>query len=134
MGQSADGAWTFARVGIFRPRIVIADATTGTEVASLERSAWKGKGTLTLPDGRGFSWRSGNLWQSKWAWLDEAGQPVMRFRQLGTLKTRCHVTIDSPDAEPHLMLLAMLGWFLMLVNQADAAAIGATAATTAASA
>lgn len=130
VGQSAEGAWTFARMGVWRPRIVIADANTGAEVASLERSAWSGKGTLTLPDGRGFAWRSGNMWQSKWVWLDEAGQPVMRFRQFGVVKTRCGVTIDSSSAEPHLMLLAMLGWFLMLVSQADAAA--ATSATIAA--
>lgn len=127
VGESAEGAWTFARMGVWRPRIVIADANTGAEVATLERSAWSGKGTLTLPDGRSFAWRSGNLWQSKWVWLDEADQPVMRFRQLGTFRTRCGVTIDAPSAEPHLMLLAMLGWFLMLVNQADAAA--ATSAT-----
>jgi hypothetical protein len=123
IGTAANGSWAFARAGFWRTRVVVTDQQSGAEVASLARSGWSGKGTLALPDGRQYRWRNGNLWGSKWAWLDGADQPLMRFKQSGAFKVRCAVIIEPPAAgDPHLTLLAMLGWYLMLLTQADAAA------------
>jgi hypothetical protein len=132
IGTAADGSWTFARTGFWHPRIVVTDTQSGAEVASIARSGWIGKATLTMPDGRGYRWRNGNVWGSKWAWLDDADQPLLRFSQSGVFKLRCAVTIEQSAAgDPHLTLLAILGWYLMLLNQADAAAAtsGALVAT-----
>ncbi len=130
IGAAADGTWTFARVGVFRPRVVITDAGSGAEIASMARSGWTGSGALTLPDGRHYQWRSGSVWGSKWAWLDAAGQPLMRFNQFGVLNTQCTVAIEPPATmDPHLTLLAMLGWYLMLLTRDDDAATAAAVAT-----
>ena len=129
---SADGRWSFARVGFFRQRLVIADADTGAEVASMSSQDWKRQGTLTMPDGRRYEWRNGSFWGSKWAWLDESGQPVMHFKQFGSFRLQCAVVIEPQAAsDPRLTFLAALGWYLMLLAHQDSV-VAATAATTAA--
>lgn len=126
---TADGRWRFARVGVLRQRLVIADADTGAEVAQMARSDWTRKGTLTLPDGRQYLWRSGGFWGSKWVWLDAAEQPLLRFRQFGMLRLQCAVTVEPrAAADSHLALLATLGWYLMLLMRHDTAAVVATTA------
>ncbi len=132
LGIAADGQWTFARVGMFRPRIVIADASSGAEVARLARSSWSGKASLALPDGSQYQWRSGSAWGSKWAWLDASGQPLLRFRQFGAFRPQCAVTVEpSAAASQHLALLAMLGWYLIMqMNEESAATTAAVIAAT----
>ena len=131
VGAAADGQWTFARAGVFRSRLVINDATSGVEAASFTSSGWTGKGALTLPGGSRYQWSSGNVWGSKRVWLDETGQPLLRFRQSGVLRWQCAVTIEPHAAtERHLTLLAMLGWCLMLLSNDDAATVAATVAAT----
>ena len=128
---TTDGRWRFARVGVLHQRLVIADADTGAEVARMERSDWTRNGTLTLPDGKQYQWRSGGAWGSKWVWLDAAAQPLLHFRQSGVVRLQCAVTVEPQAAsEPHLALLVALGWYLMLLTRDDNAAI--IAATTSA--
>jgi len=123
IGTAANGSWAFARAGFWCTRVVVTDEQSGAEVASLARSGWSGKGTLTLPDGREYRWRNGSVWGSKWTWLDTGDQPLMRFKQTGAFKVRCTVVIEPAAAgDPHLTLLAMLGWYLMVLARADAAA------------
>jgi hypothetical protein len=127
LGIAADGQWTFARVGMFLQRVVICDADSGAEVAHLARTGWTGKAALTLPDGSQYQWRSGSAWGSKWVWLDASGQPVLRLRQFGALRPQCAVAVEpTATASQPLALLAMLGWYLMMLMSED------TAATTAA--
>lgn len=131
VGVAANGQWTFARAGVFRSRLVVSDATSGLEAASYTSSGWTGKGELTLPDGGRYQWSNGNVWGSKRVWLDETGQPVLRFRQYGVLRWQCVVSIERHAAtKPHLTLLAMLGWYLMLLANDDAAAVTATIVAT----
>lgn len=127
-GSSDEGAFTFARVGFFKQRIAITDATSGAEVASMPPAGWSRQTTLNLPDGRTYYWRKSSFWGTKWTWLDSAEQPLMSFKQVGAFRVRCGVTIEPTAAtDPHLALLAQLGWFLMLLAQADAAASSAAA-------
>lgn len=124
VAATADGRWRFARVGVFHQRLVIADADTGVEVARMDRSDWTRNGMLTLPDGKQYQWRSGSAWGSKWVWLDAAAQPLLHFRQSGVVRLQCAVTIEPQAAtEPHLALLAALGWYLMLLTRDENAAI-----------
>lgn len=129
IGTSDEGQFTFARVGFFRQRIVIADATSDAELVSIPSAGWSRQATLTLPDGRTYHWRKAGFWGTTWTWLDGSEQPLMTLRQFGAFRVRCAVTIEPAAAiEPHLALLAQLGWFQMLLIQADT--IAATAAST----
>jgi hypothetical protein len=132
-GSSDEGAFTFARVGVLRQRIVITDAASGAEVANMPPSGRGRDSIITLPDGHTYFWRKSNTWGTKWTWLDSAGQPLMSLKQTGGFTIRCAVTIEPTAAtEPHLALLAQLGWFQMLLAQADI--VAASAATTGAAA
>lgn len=130
VGTAADGAWRFTMKGFLRSQLIITDAQSGAEVAAMSRPDWAGKGTLTLPDGRRYQWRNGNVWRSKWIWLDAQGQPLAHFKESTVLRTRCEVEIASAAwADPHVALLAILGWQIMLlINQSRAAATAATVA------
>ena len=132
VASSDEGHFTLARVGFFRQRIVVTDATSSAELATMPSTGWSGNSTLTLPDGRIYHWRKSGFWGAKWVWLDSAEQPLMTLSQFGAFRVRCAVTIKPAAAtDPHLALLAQLGWFLMLLAQADTVA-ASTAATTAA--
>lgn len=129
LGVTASGRWRFARIGVFRQRLVISDADTGAEVAQMARSAWTRSGTLTLSDGKQYQWRSGSFWGTKWVWLDAAEQPLLHFRQFGALRLQCTVTVEPQAAsDPHLALLMTLGWYLMLLMREETAAGVATTA------
>lgn len=131
-GSSDEGAFSFARVGVFRQRIVITNATSGAEVANMPPSGRSRDSIVTLPDGRTYFWHKANVWGTKWAWLDSTEQPVMSFKQSGGFTIRCEVTIEPAAAtDPHLALLAQLGWFQMLLAQADIAATSAAATSVA---
>lgn len=131
VGSSDEGTFTLARVGFFKQRIVITDVSSGAELVSMPPSGWSRKATLTLSDGRTYLWRKSGFWGNTWAWLDIEERPLMTLRQSGAFRVRCAVTIEpSAATDPHLALLAQLGWFQMLLAQADAAA-AASAATVA---
>lgn len=120
IGVAADRRWHFTRVGVLRQQIVIADADTGAEFARMARSDWTGNSILTLSDGRRYSWRSANIWRTKWTWRNEADQPLLHFRQFGAVRLHCAITVE-PQAvsDPHLVFLATLGWYLMLLTYHD---------------
>lgn len=131
IGSSDEGTFNLARVGFFKQRIVIAGAASNAEVASMAPSGWSGNSIVTLPDGRTYRWRKSGFWGTQWTWLDSFEQPLMHFKQAGAFKVRCAVTIEPAAAtDPHLALLAQLGWFQILLAQADAVA-ASTAATSA---
>jgi hypothetical protein len=130
IGAAADGTWTFARAGLFHPRVVVTDAGSNLPITNMARSGWTGNGALALPDGRRFHWRSGSLPGARRTWLDEAGQPLMHFTQVGGPKTQCIVAVEPGAAmDRHLALLAMLGWYLLLLTPGEgiAAAAGSAA-------
>lgn len=131
VGATANRRWSFARVGAFRQRLVIADADTGAEIATMAPPSWSGKGTLTLPDGHEYLWRGESSWNPKRVWLDASGAPLLRFKQAGFARLRCQITVELPATDPNLLFLATLGWYLMLLAHDDMVAV--TAATTAVS-
>ena len=131
LGTTAARRWSFARVGVFRQRLVIADVDSGAEIATIAQSSWSGKGTLTLSDGREYLWRGESSWSPKRVWLDASGAPLLRFKQFGMARLRCQVSVEPPATDVNLLFLATLGWYLMLLAHDDMVAV--TAATTAVS-
>ncbi|HZC07904.1 MAG TPA: hypothetical protein VE338_19870 [Ktedonobacterales bacterium] len=132
LGEAAGRRWSFARVGVFRQRLVFADADSGAEIATMTQSAWSGKGALALPDGCAYQWRGDGGWGAKRVWLDASGTPLLRLKQFGMAKLRCQVSVEPPATDANLLFLATLGWYLMLLAHDDAIAV--TAATTVVSA
>lgn len=85
------------------------------------RSSRSGNGTLTLADGRKYTWRSVNAFGSKWAWFDGASRRLRQFRESGILRARATVTLtEQAVGDPYVTFLALVGWHLMLLTNQEA--------------
>ena len=116
LAETADGSWTFKRVGYLNPHVLIRDAQTGGRAGRFDASA-TGSGMLELPDGRHFKWSS-NLWRAEWGWRTTSGEEIMRFhRSFDVIEKReGNVQIKHPDlAGAHLPLLTILGFYLIIL-------------------
>jgi hypothetical protein len=121
-GETAEGRWTFKRVGFLNPRVTIRRAGEETDLATF-RPSWKGDGTLRFADGRVFSLDAADFWWSEWSLNTADGRPLIVFRRdMGRL-FRSEATVElKPEARdlPELPLLALLGWYVMILIQHDA--------------
>lgn len=131
---TADGAWTYKRVGFFSPRITVRAEGSENDLA-IYRPRWTGmQGTLEFAGGQAYLWNTVNFWATRFQITDASGQPVMAFQTgLGDFKlsdffkTQARVEINPLAAgSPDLPLLATLGFYLIILQQEDSA--GAVAA------
>ena len=125
-GTSADGCWTFKRVGFFQTRVTIRRCDDETDIGTFRNSTWKAGGTLELPDGRKYRATS-NLWQSKLEFQDPSGNPIIKLKTGGLMHLSAGVEIEPAAARiPELPWMVMLGWYLAVMMKNDSA--GAAAA------
>lgn len=126
--QSADGCWTFKRVGFFQTRITIRPCDSENELAVFRNNTWSSGGTLELPAGRKYL-ASSNFWATQYDFRTEEGTPMIHFQQEGILNLSTRITL-LPEASniPELPWMTLLGWYLVIMMQNDASA-GATAAS-----
>ncbi len=120
--ESADGAWTFKRAGLFRTRVIIRIVGLETDLAVFKYSIWKRGGTLEISNGRRYRADS-NFWMTRYAFHDESSEGLVRFRQIrGVLHRSSIVEIDPAAAKrPELPWLVILGWYLVVMMHRDAA-------------
>lgn len=121
-GESADGCWTFKRVGFLQTRVTIRNCGQDTDMAVFRNNTWSGGGTLELSDGRKLQ-ASTNLWQSKLEFKNETGETILRFNSGGLIHLSAEVEI-GPQAYKIVELpwMVMLGWYLTVMMNMDAAA------------
>ena len=62
IAESADGCWTFKRVGFWQTKATIRASGSDTDVAVFNNNTWANGGTLELTDGRKYPATS-NFWQ-----------------------------------------------------------------------
>jgi hypothetical protein len=127
--ESADGCWTFKRVGFWQTRVTIRGCGSETESATFTNNTWSGGGTLDLPDGRKILANT-NFWQTNLEFKTEAGAALVRFKIGGLVHLSAKVEIQPDIAGvPELPWLAMLGLYLVVMMNVDAASTaGAVAA------
>jgi hypothetical protein len=126
-GESADGCWTFKRAGFFQTRVTIRVCGEETDIAIFKNNTWSGGGALELPDGRKLL-ATTNLWQSNLQFTTESGEVLLRFKTGRLLHLSAMVEVQqSAIGLPELPWLAMLGWYLIVMMNMDAAAVTAAA-------
>lgn len=139
VAETAEGSWTFKRVGFLNPRISVRQAG-GLDDLALYRPRFWGGGDLAFTAGPVVSWRSSDFWTTEWAFFDPADQPLVSFRQgrekerlADIFKSQATVEVSPLGAgSRHLSILAPLGMYLLVLHRDDSAAvIAATASTTA---
>ena len=127
--EAAEGRWTFKRTGFWKPRATIRRAGSEEDLATF-RPEWTGNGVLELAGGSPpRRWTATNSLRSRYAWEDDAGEPLVRLHSRG-LKTEAAVEVE-PDALrlPELSLLLLFGLYLVMSEQNDADGTSAAVGT-----
>src|SRR5262245_40785749 len=125
IAETAGGAWTLERRGIFNPTIAVRKTDSTIEVATMERR-WNGCGTLQGPGGRRYQWSKPSFWGGEWNFTDDAGRVVMRFRPR-VLKSSAPITIEAAGASAQdVPLLLVVGWYLIVSMARDGAVAAAS--------
>ena len=119
-GETAEGSWTFKRVGFFQNRVTVRPAASDVEVGVFVND-WKMGGTLELPDGRRFRGNT-SFWMTKFSFTDEEGRPLVSYRRIGGMTSlSAAVEIEPAGAElRELPWLVMLGWYVAVMLHQDA--------------
>lgn len=126
--ESADGCWTFKRVGFWQTRATVRACGTDTDIATFRNNTWSGGGALELHDGRKLL-ATTNLWQTNFEFKTETGETLVRFKSRGLVHLSATVEI-LPDGAgvPELPWVAMFGWYLAVMMYMEAASMAATTA------
>lgn len=128
---SADGTWTFKRVGFFQTKATIRAARSEADLAFFENNTWKSGGTLQFADGRKFLANT-NFWETQLDFSTESGDPLISYKRIGGIIHLSSVIEIHPLTKniPELPWMVMLGWYLILMMNMDNAAMISVIGTT----
>ena len=118
--ESADGCWTFKRVGFWQPKATVRRCNEDDDIAAYKNETLTSCGLLTLSDGRTFSAES-NFWQTKFEFSNESGETLIQFKADGLLHLSSIVTIGPGAVNlPEVPWMVMLGWYVIVMMRRDA--------------
>lgn len=128
--ESADGCWSFKRVGFFKTRITVRQCDSEQDIAAYYPNTWSQGGTIEFPDGRKYK-ASTNFWMTKVEITDETDSVVIRYNIGGFFRQSALVEVLPATIRlPELPWMVMLGWYLIILMHQDSAAVAAVAAST----
>ena len=133
-GECGEGRFTFKRGGFLRPYVTV--RTEGSEgnlavmrfdSSSVIRNAVIGlSGTAEFSTGHRFVFSRLSLRKSRWAFADEDGNVLVTFDRRIRGKPSGTVTVsEGGKRAPHIQTLVLLGWYVLMLDYAEAeAALG----------
>jgi hypothetical protein len=126
--ESADGCWTFKRVGFWKTRTTVRRCDSETDLATFQHNTWSGGGTLTLSDGRAFHLTT-NTWQTKLDVLDSQQISLLHYASTGLFKLGASLIVEpQARAIADLPWLALFGWYVIVMMYQDSATTTAVSA------
>ena len=132
IAESADGCWTFKRVGFWQTKATIRALGSDTDVAVFNNNTWANGGTLVLRDGRKYPATS-NFWQTQCQFQTEQGTPLILMKTGGFIHQSADIQIEpAAIAVTDLPWIVMFGMYLVVGMSEDAAAVGGVTACVAA--
>lgn len=127
--ESADGRWTFKRIGFWQTRATVRAIDSDQDIAVFELRTWKHGGTLQLADGRRFQ-ADTNFWMTKFEFRSEDGEALLKFSRIsGVLHHSSLVEVGQSRHLVEMPWLVMFGWYLTIMMHRDAAAASAAGGT-----
>jgi len=118
--RSADGSWTFKRVGFWQTGATVREDRAPVDLASFAHKTWRGGGTLRLADGRSLLVTT-SFWQTHIEFRLSDDHVLFRYRTEGFLRQAAELEIMPGLAEmreaPWLLLF---GWYLVVMMHQDA--------------
>jgi len=127
--SAGEYAWTFKRVGFWRPNVTIRAAGSETDLATFD-PRWNGDGDLAFASGVTYRWHGSHVWNRTYAWRDADERELVRFGPTkGFLKSNATVepTLEAAGVQD-LSLLVLFGWYLLVMGNRDVGGAGATGA------
>jgi hypothetical protein len=124
-GETAEGRWTIKRTGFLRPRVTVREAGSETQVALVSLHSGGTTGEVKLADEHEFRWNGMTPHRAECAFTSVAGEPLVTFRpRFVMMQSEAEIEIEKRAlALPELSLLALLGWYLIvLINEETVAA------------
>jgi hypothetical protein len=120
--ETADGCWTFKRVGFWQTRVTIHSCNSEDEIAAFKNNTWSDGGSLLFPDTRKYLANT-NFWQTQLEFKTENGEPLIQFKNVGFVHPSAKVIIhESAKTIPELSWIVSLGWYLIIMMQNDSSA------------
>ena len=128
--ESADGCWSFKRVGFFSTRVTVRVCDSEQDIAVYHPNTWSQGGTIELPDGRKYK-ASTNFWMSKVEISDETEETIIRYHIGGFFRQSAVVEVLPTALRlPELPMMVMLGWYLIILMHQDSATVAVAATAT----
>ncbi|HNT54679.1 MAG TPA: hypothetical protein PKG95_08200 [Anaerolineaceae bacterium] len=123
--ESADGCWTFKRIGFWQNRASIRRCDSEMDLAIFTNNTWSSGGTLEFIGGRSYK-ISNNCWMTRYEIRDAVDEPVIQFNYGGFLHTSAEVEI-LPQAAllSELPPMLIFGFYIALMLHRDSAAAAA---------
>ncbi len=120
---SADGSWTFKRVGFWQTKVTIRASGSEMDLAVFKNNTWSGGGTLEFPDRRSYPANT-NFWQTQYEFTTEAGETLISYKKIGGMLHLSSVVEIHPRAKDlaELPWMVALGWYLTVMQHMDSAA------------
>jgi hypothetical protein len=117
--------YSLGKRGFFQDLIEVREVGAVGVAAYFRQGAVEGQ--LALADNRGCRWKRMGFWNGRWAFVDDSDRPLVSFQGRDRLfRAGCDVEIDPTAlALPDLPILVILGWYLLLQYQNDAAVASA---------
>lgn len=128
--ETAEGRWTFKRQGFLRTQISARSHGSDSDVAVF-RPHLTGGGEMVAGLGAGLEFAPANFWSTEWSWQDQ-DQALITYRgPRGLLKAKAEMEV-APEASrlANLGLVAVLGWYLILLFGRDMAIATASRSAT----
>jgi hypothetical protein len=136
VAETAEGNWSFKRVGFLHARVTVRLEGNDTDIA-VYHPKFLGGGTIELANGAVLHWKSANFWATKWSVLDADGEAIVDFSQgvsggsfADLFKTQATVNLLGKGAKGlSQVALVSLGMYLLLLQASDASTAATVAAT-----
>lgn len=129
LAESAAGSWTLKRTGFLTPHVTVRTVGAHANLA-LFKIRWSGDGELHFIDGPHYLWARRESPEDGWEFATPFLEPILDVRPLLPSVSPDHAVENVPVAslraklsipEPQLTLLAVLGWYVLVLMADDAA-------------
>lgn len=117
IAETQEGKLKFKYSRFSLPKVTISTETNLLAEIILEAN-WGWYGSLDLPGGYQYKWKPSDAYKKQYHFSDKDDYPIVTIKpRLGFFKFESEVEIDpSGIKNPHIVLLTMLGWFLVLLR------------------
>lgn len=123
--ESADGCWTFKRVGFWQQRVSVRHCGSDVDAATFTNNTWQNGGTLEFVNGRQFR-ATTNFWNTKFEFRTAADEPLVRLHYGGVFRLAADVEIyPAAFSMDELPVVVLIAWYLAVMLHRDAGAAAA---------